>query len=99
MRWIMAPRTPGRAAGAIGAAGLLGSLWLTWFYDRGADPDAPLDAWQNYARTDLLLAVLALAGLAGSLVATARASAALRVAAGAAAIVVVAWALAVTDPG
>src|SRR3954452_13480310 len=74
---------------AIGAVILFASLFTQWGYDRGVQPNRPLTAWQAYDRTDVVLALLALAALLAPLLPRARASAWLRLAAALGAVAMV----------
>ena len=69
------PPTPPVAARLIAAAGalaLLLSLFAQWGFDRSVVPNVPLSAWEVYARTDVLLAALAILAAAGARSATRR---------------------------
>ena len=87
-----------RAVAALGALLVFLSLFATWFFDRAPEPDEPLTAWENYSRTDVLLALLALAALVGCALPP-RPSRIVRLGAGGAAAAIVVRALVQSDPG
>jgi hypothetical protein len=91
-------RSVARLLGGAAALGLLGSLFTQWAFDRSITPNVPLSAWEAYARTDLLLAALALAAGVGAALRDRR-GALLGIAAGAVAAVVVLRLSTTGDPG
>jgi hypothetical protein len=61
--WRAQARSPAaawasRAAVVLGGVVVLGSMFLQWGYDRSVVPNVALDAWQQYPRADVVLALV-----------------------------------------
>jgi hypothetical protein len=87
-----------RALTAAAGLLLLASLWTTWGFDREAEPDAPLTAWQAFPAPAGLLAALALVAVGAAVVAPPRRGALLAAGAGALAVVDVVALLVLSNP-
>ena len=87
--WTAWRRLVPRPLPAAGAVLLFASLFTQWGYDRSTVPNRPLSAWQLYDRTDIVLAVLAVAAFLAPLLPRPRASAWIRLAAALGAVAVV----------
>jgi hypothetical protein len=102
--WRAQARSPAaawasRAAVVLGGVVVLGSMFLQWGYDRSVVPNVALDAWQQYPRADLVLALVGVLVVASAALPAGAVGVAARAAASLLAAAFVLWLMRAGSPG